>query len=58
MSISGDDAPLDSKHWWKSMNSPESFFVIFLPAFSRLSQLHKPVCRSILMQCGFHCPGL
>lgn len=41
MSISGDDAPLDSKHWWKSMNSPESFRVIYLHAFSRLSQLLK-----------------
>ena len=37
----GDDWPIDSKHRWKSINSPESFSVIYLHAFSRLSQLHK-----------------
>lgn len=43
MSISGDDEPLDSKHGWRGVNSPELFRVIYLHAFSRLSQLHKPV---------------
>ncbi len=49
----GDDWPIDSKHGWKSINSPESFRVIYLHAFSRLSQLHKSVCRLILTQCCF-----
>ena len=39
--MSGDDEYLEPKHKWKSMSSLEPSRVIHLPAFSRLSQLHK-----------------
>ncbi len=48
MQMSADDGYLQSKHRWKSVNVLEPFCAIYVPAFSRLSQLHKSDCGLIL----------
>ena len=46
--MSDDDGYLEPKHKWKSNSSIEPIRVIYVPAFSRLSQLHKSDCGMIL----------